>query len=336
MLYEIGNGMKDISVKQGDPRNNLQIGTILHLNGYNCPNYVIVKNLGVDKDWSAHGATYLTVSLDDLGQSRHQAYELEYLKDKRDDRIQLYITDKVKTLDEVLDLWEKSEEKRKRMADNQKKLEDTNNELEAKGRELFKKYIPATAQALIIACYDTDDSDVQIDYFSHNSSGTVILGFSLQKRDLFSEMRKYTCKIPETSHLAVGYGHFEPRVMIGADFKVDGSYYHKGAYSHWHRELTEEHGKQRVFKTRAEAEAYTIKAGEPCSIAFEGNLIPFYWNIQEEGVEHREKWSMGDGYYLKDGYRHDTGWRIEKIRKYKGDWDRDLYISLAKRCVFEK
>jgi len=34
MLYEISNSMKDISVKSNDPKNNLPIGTVLRLNGY--------------------------------------------------------------------------------------------------------------------------------------------------------------------------------------------------------------------------------------------------------------------------------------------------------------
>ncbi|MBN2061698.1 MAG: hypothetical protein JW882_14905 [Deltaproteobacteria bacterium] len=29
-------------------------------------------------------------------------------------------------------------------------------------------------------------------------------------------------------------------------------------------------------------------------------------------AEHREKWSMGGGYYLKDGFRYNTGWKINK------------------------
>jgi len=293
---------------------------------------VIVKNLGVDEKYNYYGAKYLVVSLVDFGQQRKNAYELKYFSEKKDDRIQTYITTEIKTPDEVLDLWQKSEENRKRMMNAQSKAIETSNDLEKKGRELFKKYISTTAQALIIACYDTNDSDVQTDYFSHISSGTVILGFSLHKRDLFSEMRKYATKIPETAHLAVGYGHFEARVLIGADFKSDG-YYHQGAYSHWHRELNEAHGKQIVFKTRKEAEDYIIKVGQPCSISFEGKLIPFSWRIEEEELEHREKWSMGDGYYLKDGGRHETGWRIEKITKFRDDWDQNLYISIAKRCV---
>lgn len=30
-------------------------------------------------------------------------------------------------------------------------------------------------------------------------------------------------------------------------------------------------------------------------------------------AEHREKYSMGGGYYLKDGYRHSSGWTINKV-----------------------
>lgn len=31
-----------------------------------------------------------------------------------------------------------------------------------------------------------------------------------------------------------------------------------------------------------------------------------------ESANHREKYSMGSGYYLKESYRHDTGWRVYK------------------------
>lgn len=33
----------------------------------------------------------------------------------------------------------------------------------------------------------------------------------------------------------------------------------------------------------------------------------------DKDAEHREKYSMGGGYYLKAGYRHATGWRVEKL-----------------------
>jgi len=50
--------------------------------------------------------------------------------------------------------------------------------------------------------------------------------------------------------------------------------------------------------------------------------------------EHREKYSMGAGYYLKASGRYSTGWKIEKIRKWRNEWEKKLYIAMAKRCIF--
>lgn len=37
-----------------------------------------------------------------------------------------------------------------------------------------------------------------------------------------------------------------------------------------------------------------------------------------ESAEHREKYSMGAGYYLKNGWRDSTGWAVRKVRLYNG------------------
>ncbi|MCQ8781695.1 DNA methyltransferase family protein [Mangrovibrevibacter kandeliae] len=37
-----------------------------------------------------------------------------------------------------------------------------------------------------------------------------------------------------------------------------------------------------------------------------------------ESAEHREKYSMGGGYYLKAGFRHSSGWQVRKVRLYQG------------------
>ena len=39
-----------------------------------------------------------------------------------------------------------------------------------------------------------------------------------------------------------------------------------------------------------------------------------------ESAEHREKYSMGAGFYLKQGHRHTSGWQVSK-RKFYGDTD---------------
>lgn len=51
-------------------------------------------------------------------------------------------------------------------------------------------------------------------------------------------------------------------------------------------------------------------------------------------AEHREKWSMGGGYYLKDGGRWDTGWMVHKIYIGKdGRLDDEQYRAVADgRC----
>lgn len=40
-----------------------------------------------------------------------------------------------------------------------------------------------------------------------------------------------------------------------------------------------------------------------------------------ESVEHREKYSMGAGYYLKGGSRYSTGWKVKKRTLYNGPRD---------------
>ena len=335
MIYELGSrGLKPVGVHANEKKNSLLVGTVLHLNGYDYHDSIIIKNFGISEKFPDYGTKYLVVSLADYGQSQRNAFELKHISEKQDGRIQTYITDKIVDPDAVLEIWEKSEAKRKRMAEAQVRAKKEADELEAKGRELFKKHIPENAQALIVACYNENESDVQTDYFAHKTTKTVILGYSLHKRDLFSEMRKHAGKIPETVHLGTGKGHFESRVVIGEDINSNGSYYNKGQYSHWHRELTEKDGRQVVFVTLKEAEEYVNKIGKPGSINFDGKEVGFEWSIEEKKIEHREKWSMGSGYYLKDGGSHRTGWRVEKVKKYGESWGRDLYISMGRRCVF--
>lgn len=202
-------------------------------------------------------------------------------------------------------------------------------------RALFYKYIPANAQAVIVAEYHKDESDSMTDYFAHTTTETIIIGYSMHKKDLFSEMRKAAARIPETAHLGPGMGRFEPRVMVGEDVRSNGAAYWKGSYSHWHRELTTDgSGNNVVFRTREEAQAYIDAKGTPGEISFEGVVIPFYWDIKEEKVEHREKWSMGSGYYLKDGHSNASGWCVRKVKKWRDEWDSYLFASMGNRCVF--
>lgn len=277
MIYEIGSsGLKRIDVPENHAKNNLPIGTILQLNGYDCPKYVIVKNLGIPERFAGYGAKYATVNLTNYRLQQHEALTLKHIKEKKDNRIHVYYTDEIMSADEVLTVWQKAQQKEKEAQAAKDKAEQIAKEKEAKGRELFKKYIPQTATALIVAELETDDCDLQTDYFSTKREKLVILGWSKYTRDLFPEMRKYADRIPETAHL-----NAPPDVNRNGEKKTE---YNK---SWWH-----------------------------------------------PADEHREKYSMGAGYYLKATGRYSTGWRISKTVKYGDDWRKEYYIAIANRCIF--
>jgi hypothetical protein len=278
MLYEIGaNGLKRIDVPENDHKNNLPIGTILQLNGYSNPRYVIVKNLGISEKFPSYGATYQAINLTDHTLKQENAFGLKHIDEKKDNRIQMYYLDEIMPAAEVLALFEKTTQKEAERAEIQAEAKRISDTKEAKGRELFAKHIPETAKALIVAEYEVDDCDLQTDYFATSTQKTVILGWSKHKRDLFGEMRKHADKIPETSHLSTA-----PATNSNREPKTENN------KSWWH-----------------------------------------------PSDEHREKYSMGHGYYLKATGRYSSGWRITKMTKCGDDWGRDIYISMAERCVFD-
>jgi len=179
MIYEMGEGkMKRIDVPENHQKNNLPVGTILQLNGYNNPKYVIIKNLGINEKSPYYGARYLVVSLEDYSQSFKDAYLLKYISEKKDNRIQTYITNEVLEPSKVLEIWEKSKEKIEKMRKELQKKREEEERLEEEGRRLFKKYIPENAKALIVAKYEVDKCDLMTDYFATETKEMVILGYS--------------------------------------------------------------------------------------------------------------------------------------------------------------
>jgi len=279
MIYKIGkNGLEQIDVPQNHKKNQLPIGTILQLNGYDNPKFVIVKNLGKSDAFHGHGAQYVTVKLEDFSYHQQEAWGMDHISAKTDNRIHMYFTDEVMSPDEVLAIYEKAEQKAAEQKEAKERAGEIAKAKEARGRELFAKFIPETAQALIVAECEIDKCDLQTDYFATSTSQTVILGCSKHKRDIFSEMRKFADRIPETAHLK------EPPL-------VDSN-----------REPKTESNKS-------------------------------WWHPADE---HREKYSMGHGYYLKAEQRYSSGWLVRKIVKYNDGWSEYLFRSLADRCVFDK
>lgn len=323
MLYEIGaQGLKPIETES---KNNLSRGTILVLNGYDNPRYVIIKNLGVHDRFPDYGARYTVVSLEDYNQTQISAHELKLIEEKKDGRIQTYILTEMMSEGDVLDIWEKSEETRKEKEAAQEVEAEVRAAHIARGKELFEKYIPKDAPALIIAERVEDTSDIQTDYFGHTQKDLIILGSSKHKRDLFSEMRKHAGKLPETEHL--GKNIYDVKVVAKEPFTENGRYHGKGFFSPWHT------GLNKTFNSEKEAQEYT-KANEAHSITFGEITALFEWDISRREMEHREKYSMGGGYYLKDGFRDNSGWSISKALKYRG-WTDEFFLSMGKRCIME-
>lgn len=111
-IYSLADGMKEISVSQNDEKNNLEVGTIIQLNGYSNPKYVIVKNLGVSDGFKGYGAIYECINLNDYSVIREEAYSLKFIEEKKDDRIQYYITREKLGAVEAVSLWANVEAKK--------------------------------------------------------------------------------------------------------------------------------------------------------------------------------------------------------------------------------
>lgn len=166
---------------------------------------------------------------------------------------------------------------------------------------------PVWAKALIVAEYEADKTDIMTDYFATSTTRTVALAWSKHTKDLFSEMRKAAAKFSETAHLGPGKDLYTASVRFVNDVVSNGTAYWKGSPSHWHTEFP-----TATFSTLDEAEAYIRSKGVPHSIGFDGIEGHFTWHIDYASIEHREKYSMGHGYYLKGSGRYSSGWIVRK------------------------
>lgn len=177
---------------------------------------------------------------------------------------------------------------------------------------------PAWAKAAIVAELEHDESDSMSDYFATRTFRRVFLAWSAHARDLFSETRKAAATFAETAHLGPGKDIYRAQVVAAEDIVSNGSAYWKGTASPWHRELYDAGYDGATFSTRAEVEAFIAVKGAPEPISFEGHVKTFEWRITRESVEHREKYSMGHGYYLKASGRYSSGWIVRKTSWLEG------------------
>ena len=177
---------------------------------------------------------------------------------------------------------------------------------------------PEWAVAAIVAEHHEDASDIQSDHYAHKTTERVWLAWSRHKRDLFAEMRKAAATFDETHHLSSGAHLYAPEVVIlsatrGGEpvesFRWNGMRY-VGQASPWHDSLLP----RSPLTTPHEVDVFVEGAPLGDLDLGEDLVATFAWRTRRIAVEHREKYSMGRGYYLKAGSTHDTGWAVRKER----------------------
>lgn len=98
-MYSItGGGM--VKIDQ-DKWAHLRAGTVLHMNGYSYDDFVIIKKM--------EGCSfYDTVNLRTFEQSNKACYSLKHISERQDDRIQVYVTDKILDAEAIMDAIDKN------------------------------------------------------------------------------------------------------------------------------------------------------------------------------------------------------------------------------------
>lgn len=267
-IYSLGSGKMVPLSTEG--KNDLPLGTRLRTNGYGT-DYIIVGNKGINPNYPDSGARYEIVNLATEDLRREDAVHLDWISDKKDERIATYIMgDEPWSGEDVKMLRDAALAKSVVVEDNRKRAEIEHAKKLAKGKELYLKLKPLWAKAVIVGYEEIDDCDIMTDYFNTKRGKTHVLAWSKHNRDLFPEMRKAAKHHPETVHLSVA-----PKVNENGNPKTDEN------KSWWH---------------------------------------PF--------DEHREKWSMGAGFYLKGSHRYSTGWKVSKS-PLAGWYMENVYLALA-------
>ena len=173
---------------------------------------------------------------------------------------------------------------------------------------------PSWAKALIVAEYESDQSEIQTDYFATRTETTVPLAWSAHTRDLFSEMRKAAATFKPTRHLGPGCDVWTARVVLCVPapgyFVSNGGMIHDGDRDH------NPEREARTFQTKGEAEAWIAAQPAMLPCHYGENVVTYRWQLTCESIEHREKYSMGAGYYLKGSCGYSTGWTVSK-RTYR-------------------
>jgi len=179
MIYSIGRGgLKPLS---SEGKNDLPIGTILHLHGYNEPDYVIC---GKRRD------NYVCVNPGNLSIVQKEPYSLYFEDADEPLGIHTSITKRTMPANEALNLLAQAND-----------LQSLRNEMKARNEKEKEERIktglielaqlrPVWAKSVIVARMEHDDCDIMRDYFNVTHDEPYFIAWSKHTRDLFPEMRK--------------------------------------------------------------------------------------------------------------------------------------------------
>lgn len=182
-----------------------------------------------------------------------------------------------------------------------------------RGKALLLEKRPEWAKAAIIAEQRVNQSDYQSDYHGHSTAKSVIIGWSKHTKDLFPEMRRacLASGMAELADMGPGQDIYTCKAVACNDYINHGRHHYAGELSG--------HDESATFNTEAEAQSWINKQETPCPLSVDdGKLVNYEWTIKKESIEHREKYSMGGGYYLSRGGRH-SGWAVSKVAWWSDD-----------------
>ena len=100
-IYSLGTGkMQRVDVSANHAKNNLQIGQVLRMDGYDNPKFIIVERGQIDEQFG-YGRRYKTVNMRDYRFGSHDAFSMDF-EDGINRGIHVYITPEVLPLDDCL------------------------------------------------------------------------------------------------------------------------------------------------------------------------------------------------------------------------------------------
>lgn len=192
------------------------------------------------------------------------------------------------------------------------KTEKRNAEIKARGLLILAEKKPDWAKAAIVAHLENNTSDPYTDYHGHTTEKTVIIGWSKHTRDLFPEMRKAAANCGMEQLKELGPGNDQWRAYLAWDHNSSDldakekrfiSNYEAHYYKGCGLDISMDDGKSPVFLTENELDQWLQDKTAPAGTEYKKSV---------ESFEHRQKYSMGGGYFLKNGHRDSSGWKVRK------------------------